>query len=51
MLKIEDNDALKTYQHHMLYSKKKKLNYQLAKIGEAIILQITLMLVKEQMII
>ena len=63
MVKFEEDDALKTYQHNMLYSKKKvhiniicyiqkkKLNYQPVKIGEVIILQITLMLIKEQMII
>ena len=50
MLKFEENDALKTYQHHFLYSKK-NLNYQPVKIDEVIILQMTLMLAEEQMII
>ena len=48
MLKFED-DALKIYQHHLSYSKK-KLNYQPVKIGEVIMLQMMLMLAKEQMI-
>ena len=49
MLKFEEDDALKTYQHHLLYSKN-KLNYQPVKIGK-VIKQMTLMLEKEQMII
>ena len=49
MLKFEKDDALKTYQHHLSYSKK-KLNYQPVKIGEVIMLQMMLMLAKEQMI-
>ena len=47
-LKFED-DALKTYQHHLLYSRK-KLNYQPVKIDE-VIKQMALMLAKEQIII
>ena len=45
MLKFEEDDALKTYQHHLLYSQK-KLNYQPLKIDEIIILQMTPMLAK-----
>ena len=47
MLKFEEDDALKTYQHILLYS---RLNYQPVNIWE-VIKQITLMLAKEQMII
>ena len=50
MLKFEEDDALKTYQHHFLYSKI-NLNYQPVKIDKVIILQMTLMLAEEQMII
>ena len=45
MLTFEEDDALKTYQHHLSYSKK-KLNYQPVKIGEVIILQMMLLLAK-----
>ena len=34
MPKFKEDGALKTYQHYLLYSKKKKLNYQLVKIGK-----------------
>ena len=47
MLTLEEDDALKTYQNHLLYSKKKKLNYQPVKIGKVIILQMMLTLAKE----
>ena len=47
MLKFEEDDALKTYQHLLLYS---RLNYQPVNICE-VIKQMTLMLAKEQMII
>ena len=45
MLTFEEDDALKTYQHHLSYSKK-KLSYQPVKIGEVIILQMMLLLAK-----
>ena len=45
MLKFEEDDALKTYHNHLLYSQK-KLNYQPVKIDEVIILQTTPMLAK-----
>ena len=46
MLKFEEDDVLKIYQHHLLYSKK-KLNYQPVKIDKVIILQMMLMQAEE----
>ena len=48
MLKFEKDRALKTCQHHLLYSKK-KLNYKPAKLGE-VIKQMTLMLAIDKLI-